>query len=153
MDFQHWIRLNYLLFSHQYEVWDIWTFHYSISFLCTYIKKKTIVFPSFVGSFVFGSFNTNFLKITFVEVVKKNMSIKEVIETMTSHIIEWSRRIHVTDPDPGSYLLLISLESLRFLSSNMHYLFIFDKVRKPLFIKKILKTIGNMCKTRIHSNQ
>ena len=136
MDLQHWIRLNYLLFSHQYEVWDIWTFHYSISFLCTYIKRKTIVFPSFVGSFVFGSFNTNFLKITFVEVVKKNMSIKEVIETMTSHIIEWSRRIHVIDPDPGSYLL-----------------FIFDKVRKPLFIKKILKTTGNMCKTRIHSNQ
>ena len=116
-------------------------------------KKKTIVFPSFVGSFVFGSFNTNFLKITFVLVVKKNILIKEVIETMTSHRIEWSRRIHVTDPDQGSYLLLISLESLRFLSSNMHYLFIFDKVRKPLFIKKILKTTGNMCKTRIHSNQ
>lgn len=81
------------------------------------------------------------------------MSIKEVIETMTSHRIEWSRRIHVTDPDPGSYLLLISLESLRYLSSNMYYLFIFDKVRKPLFIKMILKTTGNICKTRIHSNQ
>ena len=35
--------------------------------------------------------------ITLVEVVKKNVSIKEVREVMTSERIEWRKRIHMTD--------------------------------------------------------
>ena len=37
-------------------------------------------------------------KITLVKVIKKDMSIREVIESMTSDRIEWRKRIHVTDP-------------------------------------------------------
>ena len=37
-------------------------------------------------------------KITLVEVIKKDMSIRELIESMTSDRIEWRKRIHVTDP-------------------------------------------------------
>ena len=37
-------------------------------------------------------------KITLVEVIKKDMSIRELIENMTSDRIEWRKRIHVTDP-------------------------------------------------------
>ena len=35
--------------------------------------------------------------ITLVEVVKKNVSIKEVREVMTSERIEWRKRIHMID--------------------------------------------------------
>jgi len=38
-------------------------------------------------------------KITLVEVTKKDLSIKEVIENMTSYRIEWRKRIHVADPN------------------------------------------------------
>ena len=38
-------------------------------------------------------------KITLVEVLKKGMSIKEVTEIMALDIIEWRKKIHVTDPN------------------------------------------------------
>ena len=38
-------------------------------------------------------------KITLVELVKNDMSINEVIETMISDRIEWRKRMHVTDLD------------------------------------------------------
>ena len=38
-------------------------------------------------------------KITLVEVTKKDLSIKEVIENMTSYRIEWRKRIHVAAPN------------------------------------------------------
>ena len=37
-------------------------------------------------------------KITLVEVIKKDMSIREVIESMISDRIEWRKRIHIADP-------------------------------------------------------
>ena len=36
-------------------------------------------------------------KITLVGVIKKNMSIEEVIESMTSYRIEWRKRKQVAD--------------------------------------------------------
>lgn len=38
-------------------------------------------------------------KITFIEAIKKDMSFKEVLESMTSGRIQWKKRIHVTDPN------------------------------------------------------
>jgi hypothetical protein len=38
-------------------------------------------------------------KITLIEVVKNDMLIKKVTESMTSDRIEWRKRIHVADPD------------------------------------------------------
>ena len=38
-------------------------------------------------------------KITLIEVLKKDMSIKEVMESMILDRIEWQEKIHVTDLD------------------------------------------------------
>ena len=38
-------------------------------------------------------------KIILIEVVKNNMSIKEITNTMTSNIIGWWKRIHVANPN------------------------------------------------------
>ena len=38
-------------------------------------------------------------KITLIEVIKNDMSIKEVTKIMTSDYIEWQKRKHVVDPD------------------------------------------------------
>jgi hypothetical protein len=38
-------------------------------------------------------------KIILIEVVKNNMSIKEITNTMTSNIIGWRKRIHVANPN------------------------------------------------------
>ena len=39
------------------------------------------------------------LKIALVEVIKKDMSVREATESMTSNRIEWRKRIHVTYPN------------------------------------------------------
>ena len=38
-------------------------------------------------------------KITLIEVIKNNMSIKEVIERLTLDKIKWRKRIHITNPN------------------------------------------------------
>ena len=38
-------------------------------------------------------------KMTLLEGMKKDMSIREVIESITSDKIEWRKRIHVNDPN------------------------------------------------------
>lgn len=37
-------------------------------------------------------------KITLVEVIKKRMSIRVVIESMNLNRVEWRKKIHVADP-------------------------------------------------------
>ena len=37
-------------------------------------------------------------KITLVEIIKKDMSIRKVTKSMTSNIIKWRKRIHVANP-------------------------------------------------------
>jgi len=38
-------------------------------------------------------------KITLIEVIKNNMSIKEVIQRVTLDKIKWRKRIHITNPN------------------------------------------------------
>ena len=69
-------------------------------------------------------------KITLVGVIKKNMSIEEVIESMTSYRIEWRKRKQVAD-------LTNKNTKFWFLSSSTSYSLISITKSVTVLIKQI----------------